>query len=165
MAADRAERLIYSAGGWLPAPSTQITQTDELARSASPILESPTRRLCQTRPVGGVRTPHPAYLTDTARPYYARVAYNEVLADRVRAALADRTDVEEKEHVWWTVIHVGGQMCCGVLKDDLVVRIDPADFDQLVAQPHVRPFDFSGRPIVAQFHEPKRDAAHTTPRG
>ena len=41
---------------------------------------------------------------------------------------------------------VAGQMCCGVLKDDLIVRIEPAAFDDLVAQPHVRPFDFSGRP-------------------
>ena len=41
---------------------------------------------------------------------------------------------------------VARQMCCGVLKNDLVVRIDPTEFDALVAQPHVRPFDFSGRP-------------------
>jgi len=38
-------------------------------------------------------------------------------------------------------------MSCGVLKSDLVVRIEPAEFDTLVAQPHVRPFDFSGRPM------------------
>lgn len=42
---------------------------------------------------------------------------------------------------------VAGQMCCGVLKDDLIVRIEPSDFDALVAQPFVRPFDFSGRPM------------------
>ena len=42
---------------------------------------------------------------------------------------------------------VGGQMRCGVLKDDLIGRIEPTDSDTLVAQPHVRPFDFSGRPM------------------
>jgi hypothetical protein len=42
---------------------------------------------------------------------------------------------------------VGGQMCCGVLKEDLIVRIEPTDFDTLVEQPCVRPFDFSGRPM------------------
>ena len=42
---------------------------------------------------------------------------------------------------------VSGQMCCGVLKNEMVVRIDPDQFDQLSAQPHVRPFDFSGRPM------------------
>ena len=73
------------------------------------------------------------------------VAYNEELAGRVRAAFADRTDVEEKKMFGGLSFMVAGQMCCGVLKNDLVVRIEPAEFDTLVAQPLVRPFDFSGR--------------------
>jgi len=75
------------------------------------------------------------------------VAYNEELADRVREALADRTDVEEKKMFGGLSFMVAGQMCCGVLKDDLIVRIEPTDSDTLVAQPHVRPFDFTGRPM------------------
>jgi hypothetical protein len=39
---------------------------------------------------------------------------------------------------------VAGQMCCGVLKNDLNVRIEPAECDEPVAQPHVRPFDLAG---------------------
>jgi len=42
---------------------------------------------------------------------------------------------------------VGEQMCCGVLKNDLIVRIEPTDFTTLVADPHVRPFDFTRRPM------------------
>jgi TfoX/Sxy family transcriptional regulator of competence genes len=75
------------------------------------------------------------------------VAYNEELADRVRAALADRTDVEEKKMFGGLTFMVAGQMCCGVLKNDLIVRIEPAEFDELSALPHVRPFDFTGRPM------------------
>jgi TfoX/Sxy family transcriptional regulator of competence genes len=75
------------------------------------------------------------------------VVYDEELAGRVRAALADRTDVEEKKMFGGLSFMVAGQMCCGVLKNDLVVRIEPAEFDNLVAQPHVRPFDFTGRPM------------------
>jgi TfoX/Sxy family transcriptional regulator of competence genes len=75
------------------------------------------------------------------------VAYNQELAGRVRAALADRTDVEEKKMFGGLSFMVAGQMCCGVLKNDLVVRIEPADFDALIAQPHVRPFDFTGRSV------------------
>ena len=75
------------------------------------------------------------------------MAYNEELAGRIRAALADRTDVEEKKMFGGLSFMVAGQMCCGVLKNDLVVRIEPAEFDKLVVQPHVRPFDFSGRPM------------------
>src|SRR5437762_10988917 len=78
---------------------------------------------------------------------YDVVAYNEELAGRIRAALADRADVEEKKMFGGLSFMVAGQMCCGVLKNDLVVRIEPVQFDTLVAQPHVRPFDFSGRPM------------------
>jgi TfoX/Sxy family transcriptional regulator of competence genes len=73
------------------------------------------------------------------------VAYNEELAQRIRGVLADRTDVEEKKMFGGLTFMVAGQMCCGVLKNDLIVRIEPAEFDALNAQPHVRPFDFSGR--------------------
>jgi hypothetical protein len=80
------------------------------------------------------------------------VAYDEELAGRVRAALGDRPDVEEKKMSGGVSFMVGGQMCCGVLKNDLVVRIEPAEFDTLVAQPHVRPFDFTGRPMQGMVH-------------
>ena len=75
------------------------------------------------------------------------VAYNEGLAERVRAALAGRTDVEEKKMFGGLSFMVAGQMCCGVLKNDLIVRIEPSDFETLVDQPYVRPFDFTGRPM------------------
>ena len=44
------------------------------------------------------------------------------------------------------------QMCCGVLKDDLVVKIDPEWFDQAMEQPGVRPFDFTGRPMTGMVY-------------
>ncbi len=47
---------------------------------------------------------------------------------------------------------VGGQMCCGVLKDDLVVRIGAEHFDDAMAQPHVRAFDFTGRPSTGMVY-------------
>jgi TfoX/Sxy family transcriptional regulator of competence genes len=75
------------------------------------------------------------------------VAYNEELAQRIRETLADRTDVEEKKMFGGLTFMVAGQMSCGVLKDDLIVRIESSEFDELVAQPGVRPFDFSGRPM------------------
>ncbi len=75
------------------------------------------------------------------------VAYNEDLAERVRVVLAHRSDVEEKKMFGGLSFMVAGQMCCGVLKNDLIVRIEPAEFDTLVAPPLVRPFDFTGRPM------------------
>jgi TfoX N-terminal domain len=76
------------------------------------------------------------------------VAYDEGLASRVRAVLAARPGVDEKKMFGGVSFMVAGQMCCGVLKDDLVVRVGPERFDEDLSQPHVRAFDFSGRPSV-----------------
>lgn len=40
-----------------------------------------------------------------------------------------------------------GKMCCGVVKDDLVVRVGPEQYEKALSQPHARPMDFTGRPL------------------
>ncbi len=40
---------------------------------------------------------------------------------------------------------LGGQMCCGVLKDRLVVRVGTDKLEQALAEPYTRPMDFTGR--------------------
>jgi TfoX/Sxy family transcriptional regulator of competence genes len=80
------------------------------------------------------------------------VAYDEALAGRLRAALADHADVAEKKMFGGVSFMVNGQMCCGVLKNDLVVKVGAEGWDDLLAQPHVRPFDFSGRPMVGMVY-------------
>ena len=40
-----------------------------------------------------------------------------------------------------------GNMCCGVLNDDLVVRVAREDYERILAKPHVRPMNFTGRPL------------------
>ena len=42
---------------------------------------------------------------------------------------------------------VAGNMCCGVVKDDLVVRVGPDSYEDALAEPHARPMDFTGRPL------------------
>jgi len=42
---------------------------------------------------------------------------------------------------------VRGHMCCGVTDASLMVRLDPAEADALADEPHVRPMDFTGRPM------------------
>ncbi|MBV9577658.1 MAG: TfoX/Sxy family protein [Chloroflexi bacterium] len=80
------------------------------------------------------------------------MAYNEALAERVRGLLLGVPDVDEKKMFGGVTFMVSGQMCCGVLKDDLVVKTGPDGFDDLVARPHVRPFDFTGRPMVGMVY-------------
>jgi len=40
---------------------------------------------------------------------------------------------------------IGGNMCCGVSGDELIVRLDPGHEGDALARPHARPMDFTGR--------------------
>lgn len=40
-----------------------------------------------------------------------------------------------------------GRMCCGVLGDELVVRVPDDEFSAVLRHRHVRPMDFTGRPL------------------
>jgi hypothetical protein len=41
-----------------------------------------------------------------------------------------------------------GHMCCGILKDELLLRLGPDRADAALRQPNVRPMDFTGRPMA-----------------
>ena len=73
------------------------------------------------------------------------MAYDERLAARVRALLASRTDVSERKMFGGLTFMIGGNMCCGVNGEELIVRLDPGREDEVLARPHARPMDFTGR--------------------
>jgi TfoX/Sxy family transcriptional regulator of competence genes len=75
------------------------------------------------------------------------MAYDEALADRVRERLSDNPEISERKMFGGIAFMLSGNMAVGVSKDDLMVRIDPDDQDQALAQPGVRVFDMSGRPM------------------
>jgi TfoX/Sxy family transcriptional regulator of competence genes len=74
------------------------------------------------------------------------MAYEEQLAARVRTLLANRADVSERKMFGGLTFVIGGNMCCGVNGNELIVRLDP-DEDEALARPHARPMDFTGRPM------------------
>ena len=73
------------------------------------------------------------------------MAYDERLAARVRALLASRADVSERKMFGGLTFMVGGNMCCGVNGDELIVRLDPGRDDEVLARPHARAMDLTGR--------------------
>jgi TfoX/Sxy family transcriptional regulator of competence genes len=75
------------------------------------------------------------------------VAYDEALAARIRDALQGRDAVTERKMFGGIAFMVGGNMACGVIRDDLMVRVGPDAHDAAVAEPHVRPMDFGHRPM------------------
>lgn len=75
------------------------------------------------------------------------MSYDERLAARIRAVLAERGDVLERKMFGGLCFLVGGAMCCGIAKSDFMVRVGPELYEEALAQPHARPMDFTGRPL------------------
>lgn len=75
------------------------------------------------------------------------MAYSEQLAERVRNALRNMQRVEEKKMMGGLTFMVNGKMCVGILKDDLMVRLDPAVYDAVLKRKGCRPMDFTGKPM------------------
>jgi TfoX/Sxy family transcriptional regulator of competence genes len=77
----------------------------------------------------------------------ATMAYDEALAQRIRAALPDVTGLTEKKIFGGIGFLIHGNMACGVNGNDLMVRISPDSNEAAIAKPHVRVFDMTGRPM------------------
>lgn len=75
------------------------------------------------------------------------MAYDHDLADRVRAVLPHGEAVTERPMFGGLTFMLGGHMLCGVVNDTLMARLGPEGADLALARPHVRPMDFTGRPM------------------
>jgi hypothetical protein len=80
------------------------------------------------------------------------MAYDEVLAARVRELMAARSGVTEKKMFGGLGWMIGGNMAVGVMStSDLMVRIEPEETDALLREPHVREFGRPGRAPMKGF--------------
>lgn len=75
------------------------------------------------------------------------MAYDAVLVRRIERLLRRRRSVTQKEMFGGICFLVNGNMCCGVERDKLVVRVGPEPYEQLLQRRHVKPMDFTGRPL------------------
>jgi TfoX/Sxy family transcriptional regulator of competence genes len=75
------------------------------------------------------------------------MAYDISLADRVREEMADLTSIEEKEMMGGLVFMYNGKMCVGIIKDELMCRIDPAAHEEAVEKTGCRTMDFTKKPM------------------
>jgi TfoX/Sxy family transcriptional regulator of competence genes len=73
------------------------------------------------------------------------MAYSEELAERIRHALADRAVLTERKMFGGIAFMLGGNMAAGVIGDELMVRVDPRDAADAIADPHVRLMEMGGR--------------------
>lgn len=75
------------------------------------------------------------------------MAYDPGLLQRVREALDDQPGITEKVMFGGVAFLLRGKMFVGMATDDLMVRVGPAGHEAALRKPHVRPMDFTGRPM------------------
>jgi TfoX/Sxy family transcriptional regulator of competence genes len=72
--------------------------------------------------------------------------YKLELAKRIAAEMSGLPAVEKKMF-GGTGFLLHGNMACGVIGDGLIVRVPPEKHADLLKRSHVKPFDFSGKPM------------------
>ncbi len=88
------------------------------------------------------------------------MAYDDSLGDRVRGVLAGTAGLSEKKMFGGLCFLINGHMCAGIVGSTLMVRIGPDGYAEALAEPHVRPMDFTGRPMTGMiFVDPPAIAA------
>lgn len=76
------------------------------------------------------------------------MAYDEDLAGRVRELVGGDPDVTEKKMFGGLAFLAGGHLAVAASgKGGLMVRVEPQQTDDLLAQPGVGPFEMRGRPL------------------
>jgi hypothetical protein len=74
------------------------------------------------------------------------MAYDEDLAERIRALVADEPGVAEQPMFGGLAFLVGGNMAVAASgQGGLMVRVEPGQTDALLAEPHAGPFEMRGR--------------------
>ena len=74
------------------------------------------------------------------------MAYNEELAAMTRELISQsHKNVEEKAMFGGLCFMVNDKMCVGVEKERLMVRLDPAKYDEVMEKEGCKPMDFTGK--------------------
>ena len=71
--------------------------------------------------------------------------FDETTAQRVRPLLSRRKGFEERKMFGGVGFLLHGNMCCGVWKEFLILRVGPAAYEETLAQEFVKQFDITGR--------------------
>ena len=73
--------------------------------------------------------------------------YDDGLAHRLRRTLGDRPGLSERRMFGGLSFLLWGNLACGVIDESMVARVGPDAYEDALAEPHARPFDFTGRPL------------------
>lgn len=76
------------------------------------------------------------------------MAYDELLADRIRNVLREKHITnEEKKMMGGLCFMVDDKMCIGIIKNELMARIDPEIYSEALTKKGCKEMNFTGRPM------------------
>jgi len=76
------------------------------------------------------------------------MAYDEKLADRIRARISDRPRVDEREMFGGIAFMINGNMAVGVSGHELMVRVGKDAHEEALSRAGARTFDMGARPMM-----------------
>ncbi|HPF39199.1 MAG TPA: TfoX/Sxy family protein [Phycisphaerae bacterium] len=80
------------------------------------------------------------------------MAYSEALAGRMRRVLARRRGIGEKKMFGGLAFLLHGNMACGIVGDDLMLRLGDEGVAEALCEPGTRPMDFTGKPLKSMVY-------------
>jgi len=75
------------------------------------------------------------------------MSFDEKLAGRINAILKNKKGMSSKRMFGGLCFLHNGNMCFGIQENRLMLRVGTERYEQLLKQKHVRPMDFTGRPL------------------
>ena len=76
------------------------------------------------------------------------MAYDASLARRVGFLFESLAGAVEKKMFGGVVYMLRGNMCAGVWRDFLILRVGPDEYQKTLQEPHIRLMDITGRPMT-----------------
>jgi TfoX/Sxy family transcriptional regulator of competence genes len=78
---------------------------------------------------------------------FEQMAYNQILANRIREQVQKLEGIEEKEMMGGLCFMLKDKMCVGVIKDEMMCRIDPALYEDVLEKTGCHEMLFTGKPM------------------
>lgn len=76
------------------------------------------------------------------------MAYNEELAERIREKLLSKPAFVERKMFGGVCFVFQGNMACGILQNDLIIRVGKEAYESALALPYTKKFDITGKAMT-----------------
>ncbi|OGG94101.1 MAG: RNA methyltransferase [Candidatus Lambdaproteobacteria bacterium RIFOXYD12_FULL_49_8] len=80
------------------------------------------------------------------------MAYDEGLAARIEELLGERPGFSFKRMFGGLCFLLNGNMLCGVVGEELMLRVGPDQYEATLARPGAKEMDFTGRPLKGMIY-------------